>query len=89
MSNNLINQLSLEYLMSKDHYAKYLNKTNEKTSNIIHKDKKFYRKRILNLSRDLLLNQPPADLLIDVNNAFNNYIKICIRYFKAIDERSC
>ena len=62
------------------------------------KDKKFYRKRILNLTRELLLsdkhnenqgeneieNEPiiPPDLLY----AFNNYVKSCINNFKTIDK---
>jgi hypothetical protein len=88
MSNNLVNELSLEYLMSKGQYERYLNKQTDKTdkTNTNRKDKKFYRKRILNLSRDLILNQAPDNLLVDVKYAFDNYVKTCIHYFKAIDE---
>ena len=70
--------------MNKDTYNKImLNKTliNEKNQ-----DKKFYRKRISNLTKELLLNEPPNNLLPDVSFAFDNYIKTCIHYFKIIDE---
>ena len=84
MSSGIIDQITLECLMNKDTYNKImLNKTliNEKN-----KDKKFYRKRISNLTKELLLNEPPNNLLPDVSFAFDNYIKTCIHYFKIIDE---
>ena len=50
-------------------------------------DRKFYRKRILSLTRDLLLFKENDDTLLpDVKNAFEIYVKICIEYFKTLDE---
>uniref|UniRef100_A0A6C0F4F2 Uncharacterized protein n=1 Tax=viral metagenome TaxID=1070528 RepID=A0A6C0F4F2_9ZZZZ len=86
MSANLVNEITLEYLMSKEQHAKFMNKKKEGISSCERKDKKFYRKRILNLSRDLLLNQDPENLLHDVKVSFDNYVKICINYFKILDE---
>jgi len=86
MSIELVNEITLEYLISKEQHAKFMNKKKEGTNSCERKDKKFYRKRILNLSRDLLLNQIPDKILGDVKVAFDNYVKICISYFKILDE---
>lgn len=86
MSANLVNEITLEYLMSKEQHAKFMNKKKEGLSSGERKDKKFYRKRILNLSRDLLLNQVPDMMLGDVSVAFDHYVKMCINYFKILDE---
>jgi hypothetical protein len=86
MSANIVNEITLEYLMSREQHAKFMNKKKEGLSSGERKDKKFYRKRILNLSRDLLLNQVPDKMLGDVKAAFDNYVKTCINYFKILDE---
>jgi len=86
MSANLVNEITLEYLMSKEQHAKFMNKKKEGVSSGERKDKKFYRKRILNLSRELLLNQVPDMMLGDVRVAFDHYVKMCINYFKILDE---
>jgi hypothetical protein len=51
------------------------------------KDKKFYRKRILNLTRELLLKKDDdySEINPDIKFSFDNYIKTCIQYFKIID----
>ena len=62
------------------------------------KDKKFYRRRVLNLTRELLLSKKEggdtSDLTNvmetvvtpDLLNAFDNYVKACIHNFKIIDK---
>ena len=47
------------------------------------KDRKFYRKRILNLTRELFLSSTVAN--DNVNDAFMNYIHYCVEHFKNID----
>lgn len=86
MSIDLVNEITLEYLMTKNQYAKFMNKKTDGLNLCERKDKKFYRRRILNLSRELLLNQTPDKILGDVKVAFDNYVKICINYFKILDE---
>jgi hypothetical protein len=49
------------------------------------KDKRFYKKRIYDLTKQLLSNEQPSTLFPDVRNTFDNYIKTCISYFKVID----
>lgn len=83
MSENYIQQITLDYLINKENYKKmggiikYANK----------KDKKFYRKRILNLTKDLLLFQDIKEPLFpDVKKAFELYIKTCVEYFQTLDK---
>jgi hypothetical protein len=81
-----VEQITLECLMNKEQYNKYLgNKINKMIENNKH-DKRFYRKRILQLAKDMLINTPPDTLPSDVLFAFENFIKMCILYFKNIDK---
>jgi len=85
MCDNLINQITLDCLINKEHYNRLLQ--NKISKNIDKQDKKFYKKRIVDLTRDLLskpsVHEP--EILTDVKYAFDNYIKICIHYFKSLD----
>jgi hypothetical protein len=71
--------------MNKDQYNRYLqNKINKSTSR---QDKKFYKKRIVDLTRDLL-SKPSvheSEILTDVKYAFDNYVRNCVHYFKSLD----
>jgi len=83
MSESLINQITVDYLINKDLYAKYIH------TQVVHdnnkKDKKFYRKRISNLIKELLLGESPENVTPDVKYAFDHFAKTCIQYFKMID----
>jgi hypothetical protein len=81
MENNIHNEL--EYLMSADMYQKYM-ATQEKEIKVnFTNDKKFYRRRIIQLTKDLFKeNEMPQG----VKNNFNNYIKHCIMYLKIVDK---
>ena len=78
---NTINNLTIQYLTSN----KQKNKIFSQKNIINKKDKKFYRRRILNLTRDMLLNNQPDDLLTDVKDTFDVFVKNCIGYFKSKD----
>lgn len=85
MCDNLINQITLDCLMNKDQYNRYLqNKITKSTSR---QEKKFYKKRIVDLTRDLLskpsVHEP--EILADVKYAFDNYVRTCVHYFKSLD----
>lgn len=84
MSSGIVDQITLECLMNKDTYAKLMSHKTivEERS----KDRKFYRKRISNLTKELLAGEAPENLLPDVSFAFDNYVKTCIHFFKIIDE---
>jgi len=81
MSEEFVNKVTLEYLVNKDYNVTLKTSKN----NVNKKDKKFYRKRIFNLTKELLSNEEPANLLPDVKHAFDNYMNHCIHYFKVID----
>jgi hypothetical protein len=83
MSEQLIHQITMECLMNKDFLekSKWETQTNANT-----KDTKFYKKRIIQLTKDILNKEPPSELLADVAQAFHHYVKTCVRYFKIIDK---
>jgi len=85
MSENIIHQITLDCLVNKEVYEKMQHLKREK--NVNRKDKKFYRKRILNLTRELLLKKDDdySEINPDIKFAFDNYVKTCIQYFKIID----
>jgi hypothetical protein len=81
-----VNDITLECLMNKKMYER-LNLKNKK-STVERKERKLYRKRIIALTCEMLLNNTD-DFQIeneDVVNSFRQYTKNCIQYFKATDE---
>ena len=80
MSEEFVNKVTLEYLVNKEY-----NVAPSLKNNVNKKDKKFYRKRVFNLTKELLSNEEPSDLFPDVKQSFDNYVNHCISYFKAID----
>jgi hypothetical protein len=48
-------------------------------------DLKFYRKRIFNLFKEIISNNPPKDLSPDVSYSYDTFIKSSIHYFKVHD----
>ena len=85
MSEDLINQITLDCLINKEVYEKMHEFKKQRIVN--KKDKKFYRKRILNLTKELLLKKDDdySEINPDIKISFDNYIKTCIQYFKIID----
>ena len=84
MSQAFVDQVTLDYLLNKDMFNKHI-KT-QKTNSINKEDRKFYKKRIYNLFKKLLITkEEPEDLLPDVKYAYDNFINSCINYFKTID----
>jgi hypothetical protein len=85
IDEKIINQITLECLINKEMYKKYLTSNNANTSINNKKDRKFYRKRILQLTRDILLNDPSVKVTSDIKFVFENYVNHCIQYFKMVD----
>jgi hypothetical protein len=71
--------------MNKDQYSLHMKKpaTSKKINN---SDRKFYKKRIYDLTKQLLNNQPTEKMFPDVVFSFESYIKACIDYFKVLDK---
>jgi len=88
MTENIISELTLECLMNKTQYAKYLSQSEGKSNNktVNKKEKRFYKRRIFDLTKQLLNNEKPEMMFPDVSSAFDSYAKICIEYFKALDK---
>jgi hypothetical protein len=80
ISEKFVNQVTLDCLMNKGKFS------NKSYNCVNKKDKKFYRKRVYNLTKELLLSkEEPSDLFPDVKYAFDNFVNTCINYFKVID----
>jgi hypothetical protein len=97
MSTEYVNQVTLECLMNKDTYKKYV--ATKKKSVVNKKDQKFYRRRILSLTKELLYPEeatiptksaltPTTATINDPNiiGLFQIYSKACIEYFKTLDK---
>jgi hypothetical protein len=85
MSNDLVNQLTLNFLISKKQLQKLNKKTKETTDEIKIKEIQHYNERIKLLFNNLLFCEVPDDLLFEVKNAFDNFIEKSIYYFKVHD----
>jgi hypothetical protein len=87
-SDEFLNQVSLDFLINKKQYKTHCISFTENTINkkINKKDKKFYRRRILSLTKDLL-SKEEVDIVIppDIKYMFDNFIKACVHYFKILD----
>ena len=82
---NYVDQLTLECLMNKEQYSLHMKKptTSKKINN---SDRKFYKKRIYDLTKQLLNNQTTDKMFPDIVFSFESYIKACIDYFKVLDK---
>lgn len=87
-TDDFLNQVSLDFLINKKQYKTNFIGFTENTINkkINKKDKKFYRRRILGLTKDLL-SKEDVDIVIppDIKYMFDNFIKACVHYFKILD----
>ena len=83
-SDAFLNQVSLDYLINTKQYKVQL--TNAINKKINKKDKRFYRRRILNLTKELL-SKEESEIVIspDIKYAFDNLVKTCVNYFKILD----
>ena len=90
MSEEFVNQVTLKCLMNKDQYNKYVKNNTIKLPNSVNKkDKKFYKKRIYNIIKQLLSSQETEiepRLFTDVQKSFDNFVNICIHSLKIIDK---
>ena len=85
MCDQLISEITLECLMNKQQYAKHIGQNATIKKDSIRKDKRFYKKRIFDLTKRLLNNEKPETMYPDVGSAFDSYIRVCIEYFKVLD----
>jgi len=82
--NNELDNLTIEMFMNKKNYKKYLEKTDPKRYSdmqLHHSDIQKYRGTILTITDDLLEN-PNLQITTEINEIFDAYTKIIIRYLK-------
>lgn len=82
MSDDYVNQLTLNFLISKTQLAKLNKKIAEDTNNSLRTDKQLFREDIIDLFNKLLNNDIPSDLLHDVKDSFEHFIDKSIYYIK-------
>jgi hypothetical protein len=84
MTTKYINNLTLDCLLNKNILQKITNNKYE----INEKDKKFYKKRIYLLFKNLLNNEIDKDDIFfsEINKTFEYFVYSSIRYFKSIDK---
>jgi hypothetical protein len=85
MSDDLVSQLTLNFLINKEQLQKLKNKRKESTDTKRKTDREIYGERIQKLFSDLLVNNPPEDLLSDVKIGFDFFVDKAVYYFKAKD----
>ena len=85
-----LDKLTLELLMNKTNYKKYVEKTDPKKfderQQFLARVRK-YRGRILSLTEDYLEN-PDIQVSLDMNQAFDDFMKSAIRYLEDVDIQS-
>ena len=82
MSDDLVNQITLNYLISKSQLQKLNNKIKQKEQDNMKSDKEIYKDQIADLFTKCLNDEIPDDLLQDVRNSFTYFIEKSVYYLK-------
>jgi len=85
MSEDFVNQITLDCLLNKELYHNQIKNKKSKSKQINKEERNFYRKRIFNLFKEMINNNSPQELPQDVKYAYDNFIESTIHYFKTID----
>ena len=84
MSQAFVDQVTLDCLLNKSLFNNQVK--HKKAQSVNKEEKKFYKKRIYNLFKEILINKSePENLFPDVKYAYDNFINSSINYFKTID----
>ena len=84
---NEFDELTLSVMANRNHYDKYTKKSHTQTrtlADMFHKEQMYYKERILDMTRDLFDKEEAMRKCSDndVLEAYNAYMKCCIRYLK-------
>ena len=88
MSDDLVNQITLNFLISKSQLHKLNNKIKQKEQDTMKSDKEIYKEQINELFTKCLNDEFPNDLLQDVRNSFTYFIEKSVYYLKLKANRS-
>ena len=80
---NNINNITLNYFANKLQYNSIIEKNNRSNDNNFILEKKFYKKRIIDLTKKLFKSDGYES---EIRNHFDNYVKSCIVHLKSIDK---
>ena len=83
-NNEMIDKLTLELLMNKTHYKRYIaNADPTKHAEMVKHNALItkYKYKIMNLTNEML-SDPSKQITTNVNEAFNGYVKTLIQYFQ-------
>ena len=83
ISMNEIDNITLSYFANKSQYTSILKKTEENHDKKFINDKRFYKKRVLDLTKRLFRDEETNAQLIGF---FNTYVKSCVNYLKFLDK---
>ena len=84
---NMLDDMTLAYMVNTSQYEKYLKKNHIDYDSVFKRDIRFYRKRIVSLTKDLFKEQFENDKNQNVLvGAFNIYMRACISYLKFSDQ---
>jgi len=82
ISMNEIQNITLNCFSNGKHYGSIIKNNNcQKDINLLN-DKKFYKKRIIDLTKKIFRNEIED---LELYNSFNSYTKSCIKYLKFLD----
>lgn len=85
-----IDHVTLAYMVNTSQYEKYLKKNHMDYDSVFKRDIRFYRKRIISLTKELFKNQNETDQNQNsdatIVGAFNMYMRACISYLKFSDQ---
>ncbi len=84
ISLNSMNDINLQYLTNSTTLKRY-NRMKENNLQYTEEDFKFYRKRVLHLTKEMLKGNKSENK--GINASFENYVKLCIHDFKFIDKK--
>lgn len=77
-----IDSITLDYFTNKSQYASILKKKDQEQTVNFSSDKRFYKKRIIDLTKRLFRDEMENEPLV---TGFHSYIKSCIGYLKFLD----
>jgi len=84
IQNEMIDKVTLELLMNKNHYQRYIAQNDPakheeyvKHNALIQK----YKHKIISITNDLL-SSPTKQITVDVNEAYTDYVKTLIKHFQ-------
>ena len=83
---NEIDSITLNYFANKSQYDSILKRTEYGSDKQYKNDIKFYKKRILDLTKRLFRNDEEKIDDIHVNKCFATYVKSCVNYLKFMDK---